>query len=46
MHTAVEKLMQAASAINKRIHLVVGGFHLVVARDPDIEKATTLLRDT
>jgi 7,8-dihydropterin-6-yl-methyl-4-(beta-D-ribofuranosyl)aminobenzene 5'-phosphate synthase len=46
MHAGVEKLMQAASAINKRIHLVTGGFHLVVAQDDAIAKIVNLLRNT
>jgi hypothetical protein len=35
----------SATAINSRVHLVVGGFHLAAAADPDIEKAVTALRD-
>ena len=45
-HPGIDRFVEAATAINKRIHLVTGGFHLVVAKDPDIEKITTALRDT
>ncbi|MDQ3260700.1 MAG: MBL fold metallo-hydrolase [Pseudomonadota bacterium] len=45
-HPGIDKIVEAASAINKHIHFVAGGFHLVVAKDPDIEKIVTTLRDT
>lgn len=45
-HPGIEKIVEAASAINKRILIIAGGFHLVVAKDPDIDKITVLLRDT
>jgi 7,8-dihydropterin-6-yl-methyl-4-(beta-D-ribofuranosyl)aminobenzene 5'-phosphate synthase len=45
-HPGIDKIVEAASTINPRIHLVVGGFHLVVAQDPDIEKIVTTLHDT
>lgn len=45
-HTKIEKIVEAASAINKRVHLVTGGFHLVVAKDEDVQRITTALRDT
>ena len=44
-HPGVERIIQAASTINPRIHLIVGGFHLVVASDPDIEKIVRALHD-
>ncbi len=44
-HPGIDKFVESASAINPRIHLVVGGFHLVVASDPDIEKIVTTLHD-
>jgi 7,8-dihydropterin-6-yl-methyl-4-(beta-D-ribofuranosyl)aminobenzene 5'-phosphate synthase len=44
-HPGIEKIVEAASAINPRIHFVAGGFHLVVAKDPDIETVIALLRD-
>jgi 7,8-dihydropterin-6-yl-methyl-4-(beta-D-ribofuranosyl)aminobenzene 5'-phosphate synthase len=45
-HPGIDKIVAAASAINKRIHLIAGGFHLVVAKDPEIEEVVTGLRDT
>jgi len=44
-HPGIDKILQAAAAINPRIHFVAGGFHLVVASDADIEKVVTALRD-
>ena len=37
-HPGIDKIVEAASAINPRIHLIAGGLHLVAASDPDIEK--------
>ncbi len=45
-HPGIDKIVEAASAINPRIHLIAGGLHLVVASDPDIEKIITALHDT
>lgn len=44
-HPGIDRIAEAASAINPRIHLIAGGFHLVVASDPDIEKMVTALHD-
>ena len=45
-HPGIDKIVEAASTINPRIHLIAGGFHLVVASDLDIEKIVTTLHDT
>jgi 7,8-dihydropterin-6-yl-methyl-4-(beta-D-ribofuranosyl)aminobenzene 5'-phosphate synthase len=45
-HPGVEKIVDAAAKINPRIHLVAGGLHLVVAKDDEIQKIVTALRDT
>jgi 7,8-dihydropterin-6-yl-methyl-4-(beta-D-ribofuranosyl)aminobenzene 5'-phosphate synthase len=45
-HPGIDKIVEAASAIDKRIHLIAGGFHLVVAKDPEIETIVTGLHDT
>jgi 7,8-dihydropterin-6-yl-methyl-4-(beta-D-ribofuranosyl)aminobenzene 5'-phosphate synthase len=45
-HPGVNKILDASAAIDKHIHLVVGGMHLVVAKDPEIAKAVTALHDT
>ena len=44
-HPGIDKIVAAASAINPRVHLVAGGFHLVTAGDSDIEKIVTDLHD-
>jgi 7,8-dihydropterin-6-yl-methyl-4-(beta-D-ribofuranosyl)aminobenzene 5'-phosphate synthase len=45
-HPGVDKIVQTAAAIDPHIHIITGGFHLVVASDPDIDKIATGLRDT
>ena len=45
-HPGIDKIVQAAAAVNPRIHLVAGGLHQVVASDADIDKIVTALRDT
>src|SRR5438128_3193775 len=44
-HPGIDKIVETAIAINPRIHFVVGGFHLVVSNDADIEKIVAPLRD-
>jgi 7,8-dihydropterin-6-yl-methyl-4-(beta-D-ribofuranosyl)aminobenzene 5'-phosphate synthase len=44
-HPGIDKIVEAATAINPRIHFIAGGFHLVVAPDPDIERTVTALHD-
>jgi len=44
-HPGIDKIVEAAAAINPKIHLVAGGFHLVVAQDDVIAKAVTALKD-
>ena len=45
-HAGIEAIVAEAAKINQRIHFIAGGFHLVVAQDPAIEKVATSLRDT
>jgi 7,8-dihydropterin-6-yl-methyl-4-(beta-D-ribofuranosyl)aminobenzene 5'-phosphate synthase len=45
-HPGIDKIVAAAAAINPQIHVIAGGFHLVVASDADIEKIITALHDT
>jgi 7,8-dihydropterin-6-yl-methyl-4-(beta-D-ribofuranosyl)aminobenzene 5'-phosphate synthase len=45
-HPGIDKIVAATTAISPRIHLIVGGFHLVVASDPDIDKIVAALHDT
>ena len=44
-HPGIEKIVEAATAINPRIHFIAGGFHLVTASDPDIERTVSALHD-
>jgi 7,8-dihydropterin-6-yl-methyl-4-(beta-D-ribofuranosyl)aminobenzene 5'-phosphate synthase len=44
-HPGIDKIVEAAATINPRIHLIAGGFHLVVASDSDIENMATVLHD-
>lgn len=45
-HPGIDKIVQTAVAIDPHIHIVTGGFHLVVASDPAIGKLVSGLRDT
>lgn len=44
-HPGLDKIVAAAAAIDRHIRLVTGGFHLVVARDAEIEQIVGLLHD-
>jgi 7,8-dihydropterin-6-yl-methyl-4-(beta-D-ribofuranosyl)aminobenzene 5'-phosphate synthase len=44
-HPGIEQIIEAASAINPKIHYVLGGFHLVNAPDEAIAKVAASLRD-
>lgn len=45
-HPGIERIIEAAAKINPRIHLVAGGFHLVVSKDEEINKIVAALQDT
>lgn len=45
-HTGIDNIVKSAAAIQPKIQFVVGGLHLVVAKDPEIETIITTLRDT
>jgi 7,8-dihydropterin-6-yl-methyl-4-(beta-D-ribofuranosyl)aminobenzene 5'-phosphate synthase len=45
-HPGLDKIVEAAAKINPRINLIAGGFHLVVAKDDEIDKIAAALRDT
>jgi 7,8-dihydropterin-6-yl-methyl-4-(beta-D-ribofuranosyl)aminobenzene 5'-phosphate synthase len=45
-HPGIENIVQAAAAINRHVHFVIGGLHLVTANDSDINKVVASLRDT
>src|SRR6266700_4350676 len=44
-HPGIDRIVEAAAAINPKIHLVAGGFHLVVAPDDAIAKIVAALKD-
>src|SRR5215212_1431300 len=45
-HPGIDKIVEATATINPKIHLIAGGFHLVVAPDDVIAKAVAALKDT
>ena len=45
-HPGIESIVAEAAKINPHIHFIAGGFHLVAAQDPAIEKVATTLHDT
>ena len=45
-HPGIDKIVEATSAINARIHLIAGGLHLVVTPDVEIARLVRLLHDT
>jgi 7,8-dihydropterin-6-yl-methyl-4-(beta-D-ribofuranosyl)aminobenzene 5'-phosphate synthase len=45
-HPGIERIVAEAAKINPHIHFIAGGFHLVAAQDPAIEKIATTLHDT
>jgi len=45
-HPGIDKIVEAASTINPRIHFIAGGFHLLVTNDAEIDKIVTSLHDT
>ena len=45
-HPGIENIVAEAAKINPHIHFIAGGFHLVAAQDPIIEKIATTLHDT
>ena len=45
-HPGIEKIVEAAAAINPKIHLIAGGFHLIVAPDDAIARIVATLKDT
>jgi 7,8-dihydropterin-6-yl-methyl-4-(beta-D-ribofuranosyl)aminobenzene 5'-phosphate synthase len=45
-HPGIDKIVEAATAINPHIHFITGGFHLVVSEDAEVQKIVRTLRDT
>ena len=44
-HPGIDRIAEAAAAINPRIRLIAGGFHLVVASDSEIANIVATLHD-
>jgi 7,8-dihydropterin-6-yl-methyl-4-(beta-D-ribofuranosyl)aminobenzene 5'-phosphate synthase len=44
-HPGIESIVAEAAKINPHIHFIAGGFHLVVAPDPVIQKVASALHD-
>src|SRR5579862_1068053 len=45
-HPGIENIVAEAAKINPHIHFIAGGFHLVAAQDPAIDKMAATLHDT
>lgn len=45
-HPGIESIVAEAATINPHIRFIAGGFHLVTAQDPAIDKAVAALHDT
>ena len=44
-HPGIEKILHAAQAIDPRIHMIMGGLHLVLTAEPEIARIASALRD-
>jgi 7,8-dihydropterin-6-yl-methyl-4-(beta-D-ribofuranosyl)aminobenzene 5'-phosphate synthase len=44
-HPGIDKIVESATAINKRVHMIAGGLHLAVAQDAEIAKVVASLHD-
>jgi 7,8-dihydropterin-6-yl-methyl-4-(beta-D-ribofuranosyl)aminobenzene 5'-phosphate synthase len=44
-HPGIEKILEASTAIDKHVHLVFGGLHLVTTPDPEIQRLVIALHD-
>lgn len=45
-HPGIENILAAAAAIDRHVHLVAGGLHLLTAQDADIDKVVKSMNDT
>jgi 7,8-dihydropterin-6-yl-methyl-4-(beta-D-ribofuranosyl)aminobenzene 5'-phosphate synthase len=45
-HPGIERIVEAATGIDRRVHMVFGGFHLPAAADEDIARIATALHGT
>jgi 7,8-dihydropterin-6-yl-methyl-4-(beta-D-ribofuranosyl)aminobenzene 5'-phosphate synthase len=44
-HPGIEKILEASTAVEKHVHLVFGGLHLVTTPDPEITRLSAALHD-
>jgi 7,8-dihydropterin-6-yl-methyl-4-(beta-D-ribofuranosyl)aminobenzene 5'-phosphate synthase len=44
-HPGIEKILDASMAIEKHVHLIFGGLHLIRTPDPEISRLATALHD-
>ena len=44
-HPGIERIMEASMAIDKHVHAIFGGLHLVTTSDPEILRIATALYD-
>jgi 7,8-dihydropterin-6-yl-methyl-4-(beta-D-ribofuranosyl)aminobenzene 5'-phosphate synthase len=45
-HPGIEKIVEAAAQIDKRVYLVFGGFHMPAAPDDQVSRVASALHDT
>jgi 7,8-dihydropterin-6-yl-methyl-4-(beta-D-ribofuranosyl)aminobenzene 5'-phosphate synthase len=45
-HPGIDRIMEAATQIEPRIHLLAGGMHLFLGKDADLERIVASLHDT
>jgi 7,8-dihydropterin-6-yl-methyl-4-(beta-D-ribofuranosyl)aminobenzene 5'-phosphate synthase len=44
-HSGIEKILEEATTIDQRVHMIFGGLHLLTTPEPEINRITTALRD-
>jgi 7,8-dihydropterin-6-yl-methyl-4-(beta-D-ribofuranosyl)aminobenzene 5'-phosphate synthase len=44
-HPGIEKIVEASMAVDKHVHLIFGGLHLVTTPDPEITRIAAALHD-
>jgi 7,8-dihydropterin-6-yl-methyl-4-(beta-D-ribofuranosyl)aminobenzene 5'-phosphate synthase len=44
-HPGIERIVEAAAAIDPRVHIVFGGFHMPAASDTEIARVAVSLHD-
>ena len=44
-HPGIEKILEASTPVDKHVHLVFGGLHLVTTPDPEITRLSAALHD-